>query len=443
MALDKAQIEALLQRAEVAGTKNFVVNALGSEADIRRRRAQELEWLIGETRKAISQADSDPAVLKQGVLDKLQTDLDLVKSLNGALVSYRNVYKPDFVYSAQECTYPLKSNKMALAIEGAIQFVQSHFEELFDKGQVPTGYTYSGLEPWQVTALGPNPSTIYGNSKSTFLQTAALTTLLVVTGKHRLQDARFGAFQDANWIDRSVMAHPTTLPEAIHLPTLDARFDRFTYAFGDPANPRAFAFVHSGFAFGGQRPEGNWYPQGKIGGPEDGSSWLRNITESACPFTTADALFYHRWKLQQGFVSPDWLEKAPEPKALEAIATPVVIRDPQRDIKPGMMYVFRDFDLSADPQMDKTLGKSGNSGIVLDFVSNGPDSSILGLGCNRDMPDIEGIGTQSVAYAKPERTMMLFSVTGNAASRAQGSTSLWLGEEFAGDKAVYQRPKIK
>jgi len=437
MAIEPSQLELILKRAKEAGTFNFVSNVLDLERDQRRRRIEELDTVIAATRQAIAQSNTDLEVIQKNVLAKLKTDKELVDVLNTSLQPYRNVYKGNYQYADNECTIPLKSNKMNIAIPGAEGFIQSHFYEVFTGTNVkmPAGYTYH-VEPSTVVAVGSNDTTIYGNSKSTYLETAALTTLLTATGKDRLQDARFGTFQDSNWIDRSVMAHLTRLPNNIHLSTLDSRFEKFTYAFGDLNQNPDFAFIHSGYAYGGQRSEGDWYPQGKIGGPEDCSSWLRNITESSCAYTTADQLFFYRSKLEPAsVVSADWLKSAPELPALDAILTPVAIRDPQTDIKPGMVFAHRDFDLAADPLMTQGLGKSGHTGVVLDFA----EAKIIGFGANRNMPNVEGIGSEHFPYGIPGRKTMLFSVSGNAVSRAAGSTSLWQGNDFLGDKAVYRR----
>lgn len=440
MAIEQSHLESILKKAEEAKTLNFVSNVLNSERDVRRRRIEELNAVIAAARQAIAQSSTDPEVIQENILAKLKTDKALVDVLNTSLQPYRNVYKATYQYADNECTIPLKSNKMNIAIPGAEGFIQSHFDEVFTGTEVkmPMGYTYH-VEPSAIVTMGSNDTTIYGNSKSTYLETAALTTLLVATGKNRLQEARFGTFQDSNWIDRSVMAHLTRLPNNIHLNTLDSRFEKFTYAFGDLNQNPDFAFIHSGYAYGGQRSEGDWYPTGKIGGPEDCSSWLRNITESSCAYTTADQLFFYRSKIEkEAVVSADWLKSSPEFPALDAILTPVAIRDPQIDIKPGMVFAHRDFDLTADPLMTQGLGKSGHAGVVLDFA----EAKIIGFGANRDMPHIEGIGSQLFDYGKPGRKTMLFTVKGNAVNRAAGSTSLWQGNDFLGDKAVYKRPKV-
>ncbi len=363
--------------------------------------------------KSIQNSDKlEPEALKKQVLGKLKLDAEIIGKLNEDLKAFKPVYSGTYTYKDGECTYPLKFHKMSLALEGAENLVQSHFDSIFYDGKIPAEYDFS-FNPNSVTVLGANNTSIFGNSKGTFLKTAALTTHLVCRGKTRLQESvTQHEYPQSSWIDSSVMTHVTTMPTVLKYSEMDS----FTYAFSDPKTPQGFAFVHGGFTFGGHRSEGDRYTCRKYLGPEDCSSFNSKMTHSPCIYTTADQLLFYRAKVNEGVVNSDWLSGSPQFPALDSICEPVALTDPDRNIQPGQIYCHRRFDVTQDPKMLDTLGKSGHVGIVLGFDRNGKDSSILILAADRDMPNVEGVGIQSMPLYEEGKKVMLFSARAKAIS---------------------------
>jgi hypothetical protein len=410
----------------------LITSLLDQEAQLRLCRSEELRNLITHTRQILKEQDQ-PKAVKTKVLAKLKTDLELVGVLNNSLKSYQSTYRLDGRYEENECTFSLKNNKMDLAIQGAIEFVEEHFESFFYDDKVPDGFEYVTQRD-EVAILGKNARSIFGDSKGTFLQTAVLAVNLVVNEKNSLQEACFGMLDESGtWIDSSLMTHITCLPNNLSVNKLaeaDSRFKEFTYFYRDGSLRHGFSFVHSGYAFGGHRSETDRFPKGKYGGPEDCSSWISKVLGSTSQVTTADQLYFYRWKLNEASSDRSyngWIKNAPERNTLDAICEPLVIRDPQKDVRPGLVYCHRHFSLEKDPTLQETIGTGGHTAMVIDFISAGSESRFVTLGYNRDMPAMEGMGIQEFPYETPPelqkkntgRKLMLFSVNATAAAGAK------------------------
>lgn len=393
------EINAIIERARASDNKTLQ-EAFIQERNFRTRTKQELEALLAITKKLLE--DQNFEKINKETLAKLQQDLDLINILNTGLQPFP---------VGTEATWSLKSNKMQLAITGAQSLMQKHFSDIAE-GSLPEGYALSHLNA-DITMLGDNPS-IYGNSKGTFLKTAALTLYLSCIQKNTLADVKLSSENTGSWIDHTAMAHVTPLPVGLNLKSLDERFERFTYSFSDELTPNGFAFVHSGYAFGGHRNEPR-YPRGKPLGPEDCSSWVSKISGCPYPFTTYDQLLQYRLRFnERGEMVPNWSSSALA-KSMDEICEPLVIRDPQTQIQAGQLYCHRTF-AKTDRDLTST-GIGGHTGMVLGFNSQGRDSKVVILAYGREMPHIEGFGVQQFPYepVPPSRKIMLFSLRGRAA----------------------------
>lgn len=390
-------------------------HALKQEYAFRKRTEEELDELLKNIQKLMSEKDAQQ--VKKATLEKLATDLELVTLLNNAVVSYNSKDTQPKDYSESDkntCTYPLKFNKMALAIPGATTLVSKHFKELFCIDSLPDGYVYRS-QPREVTVIGKNPHSIYGDSKGTFLKTAALTVHLACTGTTRLQDIGLKA-KGASWIDETAMAHVTHLPNNLDLTKIDKRFEQFTYAFSDSVIQQGFSFVHSGYSYGGQRDTAYRYKEGtKLFGPEDCSSWISKLSGSPIQFSTIDQLYSYRLRILKDFgitlgAVPDDYAATQTPTTMGELFDPVMVKDPQKDIRPGQIYAHRSYDLTADSTKQGPGTKGGHTGVVLDFISSGKESNVVILAYGRDMPNEEGFGIQQFPFAQENRQVMLFSV---------------------------------
>jgi len=398
----------------------LVLKAMQEEQQFRKRTQAELDQLLEALHKAIEAEDAeDFDNIHEVALKKLSTDLQLVGRFNEALKAFSVGFQ-----QPEQARYPLKFNKMDLAIKGALDFLQGkgNFEALC-QGQAPESYCYH-TKPWDITILGVDPNTLYGSSKGTFFKTAALNVYLACSGKAKLSDLDLsmpGPY--SSWIDNSAMVHTATLPTGLELTKLDESFAQFTYSFD-----KRFVYVHSGYAFGdGLRGEGAYYTQGKAYTPRDCSSWVEAICGSTQIITTADQLYQYRIRTGVGTVSAEWAS-SPSRTELDKLFDVVKVSDPQRDIQPGQIYCHRTFNLKDDPKMEGSLGAGGHTGVVLGFISQGKDSQVVVQAYSRDMPAVEGFGVQQFPlfpepWNKPDSTpcnnkVMIFSTQGKAVEYA-------------------------
>lgn len=87
----------------------------------------------------------------------------------------------------------------------------------------------------------------------TYLSGAILEVNLSLLGQEsQIQDIQMQ--DDNDWIDSSAIVHVTPIPECLVLNEITASFsDNFSFYFSDELTPQGLVFVHSGYAFGGQR----------------------------------------------------------------------------------------------------------------------------------------------------------------------------------------------
>lgn len=416
---DDSQLADIIQKA--LNSKHPLVNqAMDEEKNFRQRTAAEVEKLDSLIRKMIStKTEKEIKLLQKAILERMNVDLELSKTLNTKLKSYGPTINPN--PSKEECTYPLKFNKLELILEGAIKLLPEYFKKLENESNdMPIGYKYK-TQPIEVTHLGPNLDKIYGDSKGTFLKAALLETYLTLGGK--LEDLKSND-QKGDWIDGTAIAHVAHIPYTLkkELADLDERFKDFTFFLNN-----ALLFVHSGYTYGGDRSVNGKGPirPNKSFPPKDCSSFIEGLLPKPFIVTTADQLLLNRQKLGiTDNIPKEWLDTT----FIDMDNTFGVVahwqQDPQKYIEPGQIYAYRNFNLQSDPKKE-TLGSGGHTGVVICFKSDMKDSAIVIVNYNRNMPDVEGYGISKVPLSsEPDNKIrMLFSVKGKNVGNAKLESS--------------------
>lgn len=331
--------------------------------------------------------------LQNKTLARIDSDLAHITKFNETLQlhpspSHENDY-----------TWSLATHKMENVLLGAKGLLEDEttFKAIV-QGYFPECYPYQPPFP---VILGEQDSP-YGNSQVTYLSAAMLEVNLSLQPEPSIHNIL--TEQDNLWIDEAAIAHITPIAQDI---TLDQDFIHdFSFYFSDPFTPQGLIFVHSGYAFGGQRFETR-YADGKEWGPEDCSSWIAKIVESDFPFSTIDQLYTYRMSLPEenrGYVDPDWLQ-SPDSQILEYL-TPVTIHNPIEDIQPGQVFTFRNF--AEGENHDISGGIGGHTTLVLGVRENG---NVVSLGYARNMPEIEGFGIQEFQWnSSANRETMYFEI---------------------------------
>ena len=362
-------------------------NALQWEWKFRDATQQEFFTFKKELRTNLKKLSTDKREsLKQDVLDKLGIDEKLIHALNESLKSYE---------PGTKATWSLKTNKMLEILEGTISFIDSKFDQFIksieDDSELD-GYQIKTDEK-DVTIIANTGSAIYGTPRSSYLKNALIITYLVCTDKKFLSEITLN--DRGNWIDQTPNAHVTPLPENLIPESIkvgDIDFTQCTYFYKDDITSNGFAYIHSGYAFGGYRNETRYPYQppellGKPNGPEDCSSFIGKLTFGVDQMSTAD--LWKRWQYQRaGYPRDQVWENSTIGKLL--IDNYEVIE--ASEVQPGDIWATRSFDINIDPEM-KGDGKGGHTVLVID---NENQQEITGLGFNRDMPlFIEGFGKQT------------------------------------------------
>lgn len=342
-------------------------------------------------------------LLQNEILERIDADIAYVQELNAVLKSYP---AGDDI---GDVTWSLKTNKMALILEGAKDLIldDAVLTSLLN-GTCPQMLDCAMHHP---VILGDTDS-IYGSSESTFLSAALIELNLTLLGEQAtLSDLSHvtyhGIETNTVWMDYSALAHITPIPELVSLDNLsDGFFSDFSFFYSDDVTSQGLVFIHSGYAFGGQRGETRDLPVDYIG-PEDCSSWVAKLTQCDFELSTIDQLFTYRISLPeaaQGIIYADWLDSS-KPAAMQSIYSPVYIEDPWLDIQPGQVFAYRDFD---SPDHATSAGIAGHTGIVLGMS----DAGMVQVLCfSRDMPEFEGFGVREYDWQSNEaREVMFFDV---------------------------------
>lgn len=366
------------------GTKvsSLVAQAVRQEKEFRSTTITQLKGLVEEIRVAQTRPDCEaPEAWKGKILEQIEDDRKVTTTLNEQLKS------------AKGASFPLKTHKIIEILTGVESLIKESFFDLIE-GRLPEGYAY---DQETITVLGgENTSTVWGNSRGTYLKTA----LFYIMATAEEGNAKSFGARGVDWFDQSALAHIIPLPKDLS----GDPFSSYSFLSAYSEGVNGLIVLHSGYAFGGHRNEPR-YPKGKLFGPQDCSSWIATLT-GAPAYTTADQLCAYR-KLPSvgGFIPQGW-ETGADAKYLLNNMSAVKIQDPSVDIRAGQIYAFRRFS-DKDPTMTETLGAGGHTALVLGF--NGQD--IVTLGYNRDMPKIEGFGVQNFLWGlEPLKTKMLFDV---------------------------------
>jgi len=376
----------------------LIQKALAQEAYFNQEVHADQAYLLAIIQDLTHTTTPDLELLQTSTLARIDRDLDFVQKMN----TYLQDEKP------AGATWALKINKMSEVLTGAKEILSD--PESFHaiaQGQFPTAFE----------ALPPHPvhlgdlTTPYGNSQVTFLSAALAELSMDLLGeKSKIQHIPSGI--PGAWIDSTHIAHVTPFSSAIDPEKIDAHFTQdFSFYFSDPITPQGFAFIHSGYAFGGHRLEPRYEGEGheKIG-PEDCSSWISKLTECAVSFSTIEQLYTYRLSLpesERGYVDPNWIG-TDRPKAIQATLSPVIIENPLEDIHAGQIFAFRTF---ATEEHQDSAGTGGHTALVLDLCQEGKSLNVVTLAFARNMPDVEGFGIQAFPWASDaHKETMFFNV---------------------------------
>ncbi|MFI4938211.1 MAG: hypothetical protein ACHQJ6_06880 [Candidatus Berkiellales bacterium] len=373
----------------------LVRQALWQEQQYHQQIKIEQQALLDQNVLLWSLQRNDPNVMtfQAKTLDRIDRDIHLVEKFNSAVAKLPNAGEDGFTWS-------LATNKMHNILSESKKLLadETIFTDLL-QGELPKDFSHNPFAP---VILGDTKS-IDGNSKSTYLNAALLEINLSLLGENsKIQDVQpFPT--ESFWLDHSAIAHMTPIPDFILPNEIAANFTSdFSFYFSDPITPQGFTFVHSGYAFGGQRDE-NRYLGEKPFGPEDCSSWIAKLVQADVSFSTIDQLYTYRMSLpetQRGYIEPNWLT-SDYVKTMNVL-TPVKVADPFTDIHPGQVMAYRDFDSSDHLN---AIGGHGHTALVLGVRDNG---NIVTLGYSRDMPNIEGFGIKEFHWASTDKTEMMF-----------------------------------
>jgi len=365
----------------VSDSHPLIKKAREEEMAFRVATGQNIQDILNLIKIIYSQTPSiDKEQLKEEILDRMKTDIELFGVLNETL----NIHKQNIVVP-----FPLLHNQMTMAIEGAQPLIESDLDKLLE-GKVPQGYQYQLQD---VTYLYSNNQDIYGGSKGTFLKTALFNILFQLI--NHTKALNFDELKRA-WAETSPNYHIVPLPQGVgyaQLTQIDERFSDFPYLLGgnDPSEDSFLFFAHSGFSFGGNQ----YNPKGKLYEPEDCISWIRKITESPYAFTTLDLLYAYRYYLpEKGAYVPEEWPNSPIGQYLKRFK-PIAISNPAQDIRPGLIFVEKSFS-NDDPTMKNTVGIGGHAALVLNLSKNG--TTIDTLSYARNMPVFEGFGVAAFTF---------------------------------------------
>lgn len=384
--LEEGKYSELVEYAEK--TSPLAHRAINEERAFRQETIRQIEALrLTIQNSQESDKVEDAEVWKDKILNKLEIDRNFSKQLSKELEAFK---------AGIDVPYSVKTHKTELILQGTESLIKDHFYDLLDGKPIAGGYSYHQNT---ITVLGEdNVSTIWGNSKGTYLKTALM---YMVAQAYREQSKTFGCF-GMNWFDQSAIAHIAPLP-SLQVDYSDFSFVS-TYKVNDVLS-QGLIIPHSGYAFGGMRDEPR-YPTGKLHGPQDCSSWIAKVTKSPAAYSTADQLCAYRQLLAQPSFIPEGWDQNLDAQHLLKSYNPVIVQDLQTDIRPGQVFCLRRFN-QTDPSMSETLGVGGHTAMVLGIQNN----NIVTLGYNRDMPKMEGFGIQEFSCSdEPYKMKMLFNI---------------------------------
>lgn len=364
----------------------LVERALEAEQAFRHNTIREIRKLTTDI--ACQSGNCDFDTLRGALFSRVRQDQDYFEWFQRDIKSYPLGHNP----AKNEIPYSVSTLRMHTITRGARSLLDENLGILF-YGIEPSGYQINRSE---TTCLG-NQSTIWGNSKGTIFKTA-LIELALTMRDFALQESgkekTFSRLTDLEYLnlDTSHLAHQVPIPEALY--RAESSFTSTTQS------GFTLTYIHSGYAYGGHRGE-SAYPNGKVGGPEDCSSFICKLTGTGPYVTTLNQQHLYQSVFEPSFKPAlDW-SQSPAGVSLGNILKPMQIRDPQRDIKPGQVYTIR----TTAPSV------ASHTGLVLGFESNGRNSKVRILNYNRAEPTIEGFGHNLAPYeTTPVQKIMFFDV---------------------------------
>lgn len=293
----------------------------------------------------------------------LSTDRKYFKEFQASLSAY---------HTLDNIPFSVRTNKMEEIFSGTTTLFGEDETNIVKiaSGNMPTNY-FNEINDHELPHLVNSPADLglnqfWGTSKVTYLSSAILTIHFTLNNSNI-----------NNLLLNSAITHVSLLPNDI---SLDCNC-RFAYINQEM---HGFSYIHSGFSFGGHRFEQKLFPENKIFGPEDCSSWVSKITGFSYEFDTSDQLCIFRAQ-SSSFVPESW-KKGILAKNMESFYYPVKIEE----LNPGDIFVYRDFNLDHGDPKDN-LGISGHTGIILEKLN----STVVRTLCfTREMPYLEGFGTK-------------------------------------------------
>lgn len=365
----------------------LIQEALTGDKAFRAETAKTLGGLLKQVTKMCQEKDPEE-IIALTLKDLKQDQVDWKK-----FTELAKEYKPGI-----DIPWSLATQKMDLITAGAIPLVQQQGLALL-KGEVPKGYSYDPSTPLYIYYPGTtgDPTAIFGNSKSSFLKCALLRLSLRLMPTAKLPDSLSQLDPNAS------MVHVAPAPEE-----LLKKFPTSAYTFSD-----GFGFIHNGYAFGGCRNfkkiKGQRYEFSgtRTFAPHDCSTWIADLTRADHLHTTDEFVYAYRSVLEPG----TYLDSMSPYQSLTKLYEPVTLKDPQRDITPGQIMVFRRFNLEKDPKMTGTGGYGGHTALVLGVIPSSSNPFVVTYGYNRDMPELEGPVCQAFSLLSEQgKKVMFFNV---------------------------------
>lgn len=365
-----------------AGEPNTLVRtSLAEEREFREATKSEVAWYLAEIPRLMLQSGRSNEDVRTRVKSRLDHDLAYMTTLNQI---FANLSPDDGAI-----TWSCKANKLVEILTETIPFFAEHGELLL-QGLLPLEFRSYWDSP---RCLGACETRAAGhNSRELALKASLLMLTIELNNSTHIDDQALRSLED------SAFVHTTQLPKGVTL----ADIKTLSFFYNSTLSPvqGELAFVHGGYAFGGQVDD--WHfrhlgPYGKPFGPQDCASWVSKIVGLASIMWTKDyAEFYRDFaSLQDGYESVHRL-------------TPVPIST-INDVQPGMILVTRYFDLAKDPGMNTTLGTSGHAQLIVEVDLN--DNAIMTLERARNLPAVEGFGVTRMPYTfQPNVKPMFFTV---------------------------------
>lgn len=371
----------------VTSSNPFVQEAFNAEQTFREHTIKEIQSLKTYIDSLHKHCDFDK--VKEALFKRVQQDQDYFDWFGREVNSYGLGHK----ISENQIPYSIKTLHMRDILKRTKDLLDSDLGLLFYH-QDPHGYRVGRAEP---TILG-DQSSIWGNSKGTTLKTALIEIALTMRDVQKGFLPSKVADLECIALDKSYIAHQTLIPRGLY-----HHESSFT---GQHETGYTLTFTHSGYAFGGHRGE-SLYPNGKEGGPEDCSSFIAKLIGSKYAFNTSDQLRLYQQAFEPQIQLPQSWTDSSISKEMATHLKPIQIRDPQKDIREGQVFAYRNF-----PNDRRSIeSSSGHTGLVLGFNSNARESKVDIINYNRSEPQIEGFGLSSHSYqTTPTYKVMFFDV---------------------------------